>query len=58
MHNKGYIVAKGKFKGSAVPQRKWWGLHKSLKRNGEETKKSNFEVLRKIRRAWRKVGRM
>ena len=54
LHNEGYVVSSGKFKGSEVPQRKWFGFTKQMKPGGSDNKKAMNLILLNIRRNWRK----
>ena len=54
LHNKGYVVSSGRFKGSNVPQRKWFGMTKEMEPGGAENKKVMVRILAHIRKSWRK----
>ena len=54
MHNEGYVVSSGKFKGSEVPQRRWFGMTEDMKAGGKENDKVMNLIKRDIRKKWRK----
>jgi phage gpG-like protein len=54
LHNKGYVVGGGRFKGSNVPQRKWFGMTKGMMAGGSENDKVMKRILAHIRKSWRK----
>ena len=56
LHNEGYTVTSGRFKGSSVPKRNWFGIPKDMKKGGKEYKIAVKLIMKDIERAWRKIG--
>ena len=54
-HNEGYVVKKGRFKGSTVPKRKWFGIPKSALPGGKEWKKASLNRKFRIARALKTI---
>ena len=54
LHNEGYTVTAGRFKGSTVPKRNWFGIPKDMRAGGKEYKKAIGLIKKDIRRAWKK----
>ena len=53
MHNKGYTVKAGKFKGSTVPKRNWFGMTDSMKPGGKDNSAVIGLIKIKLRNNWK-----
>lgn len=53
MHNKGYTVSAGRFKGSIVPKRNWFGMTDSMKPGGKDNSVVIGLIKIKLRNNWK-----